>query len=70
MTQINKEEIRKMSIAELQKALQEAKKQKSVIGLKLRAKQSHDQKEYKYNKLLIAQVSTELRAKELTNESN
>jgi ribosomal protein L29 len=70
MSQIKIDEIKKMSVEELKKTLTEAKKEISVIGLKLRSQQSHDQKDYKYNKKLSAQILTELRARELTIESN
>lgn len=70
MAKITNEEIRKMSEAELKKALTKAKNEKAKIGLNLRSQQSHDIKEYKQNKLVIAQINTELRSRELTNQSN
>jgi ribosomal protein L29 len=63
-------EIKKLSVAELVKKLAEAKNEKAEIGLKLRSNESHDQKNYHNNKKLIAQINTELRERELTNESN
>jgi ribosomal protein L29 len=70
MTDAKTEDIKKASDAELKKLLTEALKQKAVIGLKLRANQSHDQKTYQSNKKMVAQIKTELRSRELTAQSN
>jgi ribosomal protein L29 len=70
MAKITQEELKKMSDPELRKALTKAKNEKAKLGLELRSQQTHDQKTYKLNKLVIAQINTELRSRELTNQSN
>lgn len=70
MPKLNIEEIRKLSDSELRKKLVEAKNAKAKLSLELRSQQTHDQKTYRENKLLIAQINTELRSRELTSQSN
>lgn len=66
---ITKEDIKKMSVPELEKALAAAKKIVVVELMKLRSNQTHEQKIYKQNKKNVAQISTELNAREKA-ESN
>lgn len=70
MAKITKEDIVKMSIQELNKALEEAKKVKVVELMKLKSRQTHEQKIYKANKKLVAQISTELTKRRAQEESN
>lgn len=70
MTVLKLEDIKKSSLPELRKALTASKQEVVTLGVKLRAKQSHDRKTYLSNKKNVAQILTELRSRELTNESN
>lgn len=70
MTKTMIADIKNLATDELKKLLVENQNQKGTLGIKLRAQQSHDQKTYHMSKKSIAQLKTELKARELTNESN
>lgn len=63
-------DIKNMSVEDLKKFLAETRNKKGKLGLELRAQESHNQKDYRSSKTLIAQILTELKARELTNQSN
>lgn len=70
MTKLTNEDLRKLTDQELKKLLGESAGSKVVQLLKLRSRESHEQKLYKQNKKLVAQIKTELNARELLNSSN
>lgn len=68
MTTLTKDEIKKMNTQELQNKIAECKKMLVSELMKLRGSQSNEQKFYKQNKKLIAQIYTELNSRtEATN---
>ncbi len=54
-----KEELRKMSAADLVKTLDKAARTVMTEGMKLRSQQTHEQKIYHANKKLVARIKTE-----------